>query len=69
MFERAIIVERVIAGIAWSKARGTKSGKGGQAPLTHDQEVALRLPRVGASVHATALAAGICVGAVAALKK
>jgi DNA invertase Pin-like site-specific DNA recombinase len=70
-FERAIIVERVNAGIARAKAAGTKSGKAiGRPPLkTKKLDAARAALADGQSIRAAALAAGISVGAVAALKK
>jgi DNA invertase Pin-like site-specific DNA recombinase len=66
-FERAIIVERVDAGIARAKANGTKSGK----PLGRPVMKAKRLNAAhatraeGQSIRAAALAAGISVGSAA----
>ena len=70
-FERAIIVERVNAGIARAKAKGTKSGKAiGRPQLkTKKLDAARAALAEGRSIRASALAAGISVGAVAALKK
>jgi DNA invertase Pin-like site-specific DNA recombinase len=66
-FERAIIVERVDAGIARAKANGTKSGR----PLGRPVMKAKRLNAAhatraeGQSIRAAALAAGISVGSAA----
>ena len=70
-FERAIIVERVNAGIARAKAKGTKSGKaiGRPSLKTKKLDAARTALAEGHSIRAAALAAGISVGAVAALKK
>jgi hypothetical protein len=70
-FERAIIVERVNAGIARAKANGTKPGRLiGRPPLKTERLNAARAALAdGQSIHATALAAGISVGSAAALKK
>ena len=70
-FEHAIIVERVNAGIARARATGTKSGKAiGRPPLkTKKLDAARSTLAEGQSTRAAALAAGISVGAVAALKK
>jgi DNA invertase Pin-like site-specific DNA recombinase len=70
-FERAIIVERVNAGIARAKAKGTKSGKAiGRPPLkTRKLDAACTALAAGQSIRVAALAAGISVGAVAALRK
>ena len=70
-FEHAIIVERVNACMARAKATGTKSGKAiGAPPLDPKKLDAARAALAdGQSIRAAALAAGISVGAVAALKK
>ena len=70
-FERAIIVERVNAGIARAKANGTKSGKAiGRPALKRKKLDAARAALAdGRSIRAAALAAGISVGSAAALRK
>jgi DNA invertase Pin-like site-specific DNA recombinase len=70
-FERAIIVERVNAGIARAKAEGTKSGKaiGRPALKTKRVDAARAALAEGKSIRAAALAAGISVGSAAALRK
>jgi DNA invertase Pin-like site-specific DNA recombinase len=70
-FERAIIVERVNAGIARAKAEGTKSGKAIGRPALKSKKVdAARAALAdGKSIRAAALAAGISVGSVAALRR
>jgi DNA invertase Pin-like site-specific DNA recombinase len=64
-FERAMIVERVRAGLARAKANGTRSGKAiGRPALTGAKvEIARRHLLHGASIRATAIEAGISVGA------
>jgi DNA invertase Pin-like site-specific DNA recombinase len=70
-FERAIIVERVNAGIARAKANGTKSGKAIGRPRlkTKKLDAARTALAEGRSIRAAALVAGISVGSAAALKK
>jgi DNA invertase Pin-like site-specific DNA recombinase len=70
-FERAIIVERVNAGIARAKANGTKSGRPiGRPALKRKKLDAARAALAdGQSIRAAALAAGISVGAAASLRK
>jgi DNA invertase Pin-like site-specific DNA recombinase len=70
-FERAIIVERVNAGIARAKASGTKSGRpiGRPALKTKRVNAARAALAEGQSIRAAALVAGISVGSVAALRK
>ena len=70
-FERAIIVERVNAGIARAKTNGTKSGKpiGRPALKTKNADAARAALAQGQSIRAAALAAGISVGSAAALRK
>ena len=70
-FERAIIVERVNAGIARAKANGTKSGKAIGRPglKTKKLDAARAALAEGQSIRAAALVAGISVGSAAALKK
>jgi DNA invertase Pin-like site-specific DNA recombinase len=70
-FERAIIVERVNAGIARAKAEGTKSGKaiGRPALKTRRVDAARAALAEGKSIRAAAMAAGISVGSAAALRK
>ncbi len=70
-FERAIIVERVNAGIARAKAEGTKSGKpiGRPALKNKRMDVARAALAEGKSIRAAALTAGISVGSAAALRK
>ncbi len=70
-FERAIIVERVNAGIARAKVKGTKSGKaiGRPALKLKEVEAARKALAKGLSIRAAAEAAGISVGSVAALKR
>jgi DNA invertase Pin-like site-specific DNA recombinase len=69
--ERAIIVERVNAGIAPAKANGTKSGKAIGLPglKTKMLDAARAALTEGQSIRAAALAAGISVGSAASLKK
>jgi DNA invertase Pin-like site-specific DNA recombinase len=70
-FERAIIVERVNAGIARAKASGTKSGRpiGRPALKTKRLNAARAALAEGQSIRAAALVAGISVGSAAALRK
>jgi DNA invertase Pin-like site-specific DNA recombinase len=70
-FERAIIVERVNAGIARARASGTKSGRpiGRPALKTKRLNAARAALAEGQSIRAAALAAGISVGSAAALRK
>src|SRR5271157_4895770 len=70
-FERAIIVERVNAGVARAKANGTKSGRpiGRPALKTKRLDAARAALAEGQSIRVAALAAGISVGSVAALSK
>src|ERR1700677_996446 len=70
-FERAIIVERVNAGIARAKANGTKSGKAIGRPglKTKKLDAARAALAEGQSIRAAALVAGISVGSAAALRK
>ena len=70
-FERAIIVERVNAGIARARANGTKSGRpiGRPALKTKKLEAARKALAEGKSIRTAALAAGISVGSAAALRK
>jgi DNA invertase Pin-like site-specific DNA recombinase len=70
-FERAIIVERVNAGIARAKVNGTKSGKaiGRPALKTKKLDAARAALAEGQSIRTAALAAGISVGSAAALRK
>ena len=70
-FDRAIIVERVNAGIARAKANGTKSGKAIGRPVLKTKRLdAARVALAGdQSIRAAALAAGISVGSAAALRK
>jgi len=70
-FERAIIVERVNAGIARAKATGTKSGRpiGRPALRRKKLDAAQAALADGQSIRAAALAAGISVGTAAALRK
>jgi DNA invertase Pin-like site-specific DNA recombinase len=67
-FERAIIVERVNAGIARAKANGTKSGKAiGRPGLnTKKLDAARAALAEGHSIRAAVLVAGISVGSAAA---
>jgi DNA invertase Pin-like site-specific DNA recombinase len=69
--ERAIIVERVNAGIAHAKANGTKSGMaiGRPALETKKLDAARAALAEGQTIRAAALAAGISVGSAAALRK
>ena len=70
-FERAIIVERVNAGIARAKASGTKSGGPIGRPALRRKRLDAAQPVLadGQSIRAAALAAGISVGTAAALRK
>jgi DNA invertase Pin-like site-specific DNA recombinase len=70
-FERAIIVERVNAGIARAKTSGTRSGRpiGRPALKTKKLNAARAALADGQSIRAAALAAGISVGSAAALRK
>ncbi len=63
-FERAIIVERVNAGIARAKAKGTKSGKaiGRPPPNTRKLDAARAALTERQSIRAAALAAGSALG-------
>jgi DNA invertase Pin-like site-specific DNA recombinase len=70
-FERAIIVERVNAGIARAKANGTRSGMaiGRPALKTKKLDAARAALAEGQTIRAAAPAAGISVGSAAAPRK
>jgi DNA invertase Pin-like site-specific DNA recombinase len=69
-FERAIIVERVNAGIARARAHGTKSGKAIGRPVAPPDKVkaARAALAIGATVRAAAAASGLSVGKVGRLR-
>ena len=69
-FERAIIVERVNAGIARARKHGTKSGKAIGRPAAPPKRVAVaeRALLAGATVRAAAKRSGLSVGKVAGLR-
>src|SRR5215469_2292418 len=70
-FERAMIQERVKAGIARARAKGTKTGRAIGRPRIkgHKLDAAYAALADGKTVRAAARAAGISVGAAAALRK
>jgi DNA invertase Pin-like site-specific DNA recombinase len=70
-FERAIIRERVNAGMARAKAKGTRSGRAIGRPIAAPGKVkaAQRALMDGATVRAAAELAGLSVGKVAELRK
>jgi DNA invertase Pin-like site-specific DNA recombinase len=70
-FERAMIQERVKAGIARARAKGTKTGRAIGRPRIkgHKLDAAHAALADGKTVRAVARAAGISVGAAAALRK
>jgi DNA invertase Pin-like site-specific DNA recombinase len=69
-FERAIIVERVNAGLARARKQGTKSGKAiGRPAAPADKVSAARAAlEAGMTVRAAAAAAGLSVGKVGRLR-
>ena len=69
-FERAILVERINAGIARAREKGTKSGKAiGRAKVSAEREQAVRaLLEAGTSILRTAQLAGVGVSVVQRIK-
>jgi DNA invertase Pin-like site-specific DNA recombinase len=70
-FERAIIVERVNAGLARARVRGTKSGRAIGRPAVSDKAVqAARCAlEAGSTIRQAAQMAGLSVGKVGQLKR
>ena len=69
-FERAIIVERVNAGLARARARGTKSGRAIGRPAVADRalQAARNALAAGSTICQAAQMAGLSVGKVGQLK-
>jgi DNA invertase Pin-like site-specific DNA recombinase len=69
-FERSMIRERVNAGLARARVKGTKSGKpiGRPAATNHKLKLASKALADGASLREAAVASGLSVGRVHKLK-
>jgi DNA invertase Pin-like site-specific DNA recombinase len=69
-FERAIIVERVNAGLARARAGGTKSGRAIGRPAVADKaaQAARNALAAGSTIRQAAQMAGLSVGKVGQLK-
>ena len=70
-FERAILQERIHAGIARARRTGTKSGKPiGRARVSHKIETAIRASlATGRGIHKTAQDCGVGTGTVQRIKR
>ena len=70
-FERAILVERVNAGLARARARGTKSGRSIGRPAVADKaaQAARNALKAGSTIRQAAQMAGLSVGKVGQLKQ
>jgi DNA invertase Pin-like site-specific DNA recombinase len=70
-FERAMIVERVRAGLARARERGTKSGRpiGGQTLPAAKLDAVRDALAAGASIRAAAKAAGVSIGAAHSISR
>ena len=70
-FERAILTERVHAGIARARKNGTKSGKDiGRPRISAKKESAIRASlAAGNGIHSTAKAVGVGVGTVQRIRR
>jgi DNA invertase Pin-like site-specific DNA recombinase len=70
-FERAIIVERIHAGISRARVKGTKSGKPiGRARISSEVEAAIRAVLVtGKGIQKTARECGVGVGTVQRIRQ
>jgi DNA invertase Pin-like site-specific DNA recombinase len=70
-FERAILQERIHAGIARARRNGTKSGKPiGRARTSRKVEDAIRVSLAnGAGIHKTARECGVGTGTVQRIKR